>query len=143
MSSKSYIKNCPTLNYKSASKDLQEHDLDFTETFYKEFQEFMFQNPGHTAKELCQMITFYDFTEHSIDIAFKLFNTYKTTFHNTCGPFIFKNNRWFPVYSKKYTDTVRLAQENSRLKLELKKLSEKMNTTYTPHVYKVKSQTGF
>ena len=144
MSSKSpYIKNCPTLNYKSASKDLQQHNFEFTEIFYKKFQEFMFQNPGYTSKELCKMITFYDFTEHSINIAFKLFNTYKSTYYNTCGPFILKNNRWFPVYRKKYTDTIKLAQENSRLKLELKNLSEKMNNTYTPHVYKVKSQTGF
>ena len=143
MSSKSYIKNCPTLNYQTANKDLQQHDFDFTEAFYKKFQDFMFQNPGHTSKELCRMITFYNFTEQSINVAFKLFNTYTSTYHNTCGPFIFKNNRWFPVYSKKYTDTVKLAQENSRLKLELKKLLEKMNDTYTPHVYKVKSQTGF
>lgn len=148
MSLKSYIKNCPTLNYQTVYKDLQQHDFDFTEAFYKEFQEFMFQNPGHTSKELCQMITFYDFTEQSIDVALKLFNTYKSTYHDTCGPFILKNNRWFPVYRKKYADTIKLAQENSRLKLELKKLSEKINNTYTPyvftpHVYKVKSKTGF
>tara|TARA_X000000368_G_scaffold307295_1_gene245360 strand:+ start:230 stop:661 length:432 start_codon:yes stop_codon:yes gene_type:complete len=143
MSSKSYIKNCPILNYQTAYKDLEHHDFDFTEIFYKEFQEFMFQNPGYTSKELCEMITFYDFTEQSIDVAFKLFNTYKSTYHNICGPFIFKNDRWFPVYSKKYVDTIKLAQENSRLKLELKKLSEKINNTYTPHVYKLKSQTGF
>ena len=127
MSTKSYIKNCHTLNYDTAENDLQKHDFNFTEKFYKQFQDFMFENPGHTSKELCELITFYEFNENSIEIAFKLFNTYKSTFHNTCGPFIFKNGRWFPIYSKKYTDTVKLAQENSRLKQELKNLLDRVS----------------
>jgi hypothetical protein len=125
MNSKLYLKNCPILDYEFASKYLQQHDFNFTETFYKEFQEFMFLHPGYTSKELCELITFYEFTEQSIDIAFKLFNTYKATYYDICGPFIFKNNRWFSVYSKKYSDTViKLSQENTRLKLELKNFME-------------------
>ena len=124
----SYIKNCPTLNYKSASKDLQQHDLNFTDKFYKNFQTFMLANPGKTTKELIELLytnNIYDFTEETLIIAFKLFNTYKNTFYNTCGPFIYKNNRWFPVYSKKYTDTILLAQENSILRNKFKILQDK------------------
>jgi len=90
------------------------------------FQEFMFQNPGKTTKELIQMITFYEFTEESLEVAFKMFNTWKNSFYGVCGPFIYKNKRWFPVYSKKYTDTVILAQENSILRQKIKELEEKL-----------------
>ena len=41
-----------------------------------------------------------------------MFNTWKNTFYDVCGPFIYKDNRWFPVYAKKYSDAVILAQEN-------------------------------
>ena len=35
-----------------------------------------------------------------------MFNTWKNSFfYGVCGPFIYKNDRWFPVYSKKYMDT--------------------------------------
>ena len=87
----------------------------------------MYKNPGKTATELCQLITFYDFTEESIEIAFKMFNTWKNSFYGVCGPFIYKNNRWFAVYSKKYTDTVLLAQENSELRKKIEELEKKLN----------------
>ena len=86
----------------------------------------MFQNPGKTTKELCELITFYDFTEESLVIAFKLFNTWKNTYYGICGPFIYKNERWFPVYSKKYTDTVLLAEENSKLREKVAELEKKI-----------------
>jgi methionine salvage enolase-phosphatase E1 len=53
-------------------------------------------------------------------------NTWKNTFHGVCGPFIFKNDRWFPVYAKKYQDTVKLAQENSELRKKIEELEKKL-----------------
>ncbi len=127
----SHIKNCPTFN--TGKTDwIKKCNFDFTQEFYKEFQDFMYKNPGKTAKELCQMITFYDFTEESIEIAFKMFNTWKNSFYGVCGPFIYKNNRWFPVYSKKYTDTVLLAQENSELRSKIDELEAKLKKMESP-----------
>ena len=122
----SKIKNVPVLDDVTGVKQIIDCDFDFTDEFYKTFQEFICANPGKTTKELCQMITFYPFTEHSLDVAMKMFNKYKHTWYGVCGPFIYKNERWFPVYSKKYTDTVILAQENSVLRLKIKELEEKL-----------------
>jgi hypothetical protein len=97
-------------------------EFDFTEDFYKTFQEFMFQNPGKTSEELCNIITFYKFEPDTLEVAFKMFNTWKNTFWGKCGPFIYKNERWFPVYSKKYIDKGILAQENSELRQKIKEL---------------------
>lgn len=124
------IKNCPVFNGNESEK-LKKANFDFTMNFYKTFQDFMFQNPGKTTKELCELITFYDFTEESLVIAFKLFNTWKNTYYGICGPFIYKNERWFPVYSKKYTDTVLLAEENSKLREKVAELEKKIVTLST------------
>ena len=120
------IKNVPVLDAQTGVKEIIKCDFDFTDEFYKTFQEFICANPGKTSKELSQMITFYSFTEYSLEIAMKMFNTYKHTWYGVCGPFIYKSNRWFPVYSKKYTDTVILAQENSVLRQKIKELEEKL-----------------
>jgi hypothetical protein len=120
-----HIKNCPRFDT-GDNKWINKCNFDFTDEFYKTFQEFMFQNPGKTTKELVQMITFYKFTEDSLKIAFMMFNTWKNTFHGVCGPFICKNNRWFAVYAKKYTDTLLLAQENSKLREKNNTLQEKL-----------------
>ena len=64
-----------------------------------------------------------------METAFKLFNTWRNTYYNICGPFIYKDNRWFPIYSKKYIDTLRLANENSQLRQRIKQLEEKLSTT--------------
>ena len=120
-----HIKNCPRFDT-GDNKWLKKCNFNFTKEFYKMFQEFMFQNPGKTTKELVQMITFYEFTEESLEVAFKMFNTWKNSFYGVCGPFIYKNKRWFPVYSKKYTDTVILAQENSMLRQKIKELEEQL-----------------
>lgn len=123
------IKNCPVLQIKEKKQVADivgECNFDFDQEFYKKFQAFIFQNPGHTTKELCTMIDFYDFTEKTLDVAFRLFNTWKNTYYGVCGPFILKNSRWFPVYQKKYTDTVLLAQENSQLRLEIENLKKEI-----------------
>jgi len=120
-----HIKNCPRFDT-GDNKWINKCNFDFTDEFYKTFQEFMFQNPGKTTKELVQMITFYKFTEDSLKMAFMMFNTWKNTFHGVCGPFICKNNRWFAVYAKKYTDTLLLAQENSKLREKNNTLQEKL-----------------
>ena len=118
------IKNCPKFK-DNESESIGSCKFDFTEDFYKTFQEFMFQNPGKNSEELCKLITFYDFEPDTLEVAFKMFNTRKNTFWRKCGPFIYKNNRWFPVYSKKYTDTCILAQENSNLRRKIKELQAK------------------
>ena len=120
-----HIKNCPRFDT-GDNKWINKCNFDFTDEFYKTFQEFMFQNPGKTTKELVQMITFYKFTEDSLKMAFMMFNTWKNTFYGVCGPFIFKNDRWFPVYAKKYEDTVKLAQENSELRKKIEELEKKL-----------------
>jgi len=119
------IKNCPVFNG-NESEELKKANFDWTQKFYPQFQNFMFQNPGKTSQELCKLINFYNFTEESLEIAFKLFNTRKNTYYGVCGPFIYKNERWFPVYSKKYTDTVLLAEENSRLREKIAELEKKI-----------------
>lgn len=130
LSSIKVIKNCPRFDTGKTSV-IDKCNFDFTMNFYKKFQDFMFQNPGKTTKELCELITFYDFTEESLVIAFKLFNTWKNTYYGICGPFIYKNERWFPVYSKKYTDTVLLAEENSKLREKVAELEKKIVTMST------------
>ena len=125
------IKNCPMFNTAQTSNIVETCNFDFTDEFYETFQEFMFQNPGKTTKELTQMITFYAFTPETLEIAFKMFNTWKNTFYGICGPFICKDNRWFPIYAKKYTDTLLLAQENSKLRQKIKELENKITTLST------------
>ena len=122
---KPYLKNCPMLTSKEAS----EVDFNFTEEIYQQIQKMVEQVPGLTAKEYAEEAVFYNFTEKSMETAFKLFNTWRNTYYNICGPFIYKDNRWFPIYSKKYIDTLRLANENSQLRKRIKQLEEKLSTT--------------
>jgi hypothetical protein len=111
-----HIKNIPIIQNPD---DIIQSNLNFNEGFYEKFQEFINHNPGKTTLELCEIITFYDFTEKTLDTAFRVFNTWKNTYYGVCGPFIYTNYRWFPVYSKKYNDTVMLAEENSILRARL------------------------
>ena len=120
----SYLKNCPRLSVKECSRI----NFDFTEDTYKNIQNMLESYPGLTAIEYANKADFYNFTENSITLAFKLFNTWKQTYYNKCGPFICKDNRWFPVYSKKYTDTIKLATENSILRSRIKKLEIQLST---------------
>ena len=120
----SYLKNCPRLSVKECSGI----NFDFTEDTYKNIQNMLESYPGLTAIEYANKADFYNFTENSITLAFKLFNTWKQTYYNKCGPFICKDNRWFPVYSKKYTDTIKLATENSILRSRIKKLEIQLST---------------
>jgi hypothetical protein len=118
------INNFPILQ---GTNDVIQCNFDFNERFYDTFQEFISRNPGKTTYELCEIITFYDFTEKTLDIAFRLFNTWKNTYYGRCGPFMCKNYRWF--VDQKYTDTCILAQENSSLRIQLaeyKKLLSKV-----------------
>jgi len=122
---KPYLKNCPMLTSKEAS----EVSFNFTEEIYQQIQKMVEQFPGLTAKEYAEQAVFYNFTEKSMETAFKLFNTWRNTYYNICGPFIYKDNRWFPIYSKKYIDTLKLANENSQLRQRIKQLEEKLSTT--------------
>jgi len=115
-------KKCPKLHYQTGSKEVEDCYFDFTEEFYEKFQHFMMENPGKTTKELCYLIKFYKFDTKTLPVAFKLFNTFPNTYYNKCGPFIYKNNAWFPVYGEKYSDTVIISQKNKDLCNQIKKL---------------------
>lgn len=117
---KEFIHLCPTLQ----EKDFNNINFDFNDKFYSYFNELIYNNPGKTTEELIPLIDKYHFTSETLTLAFKLFNTYKCTFHGVCGPFIYKEERWFPVYNKKYTDNLILAEENSKLRREIKNLRE-------------------
>lgn len=115
-------KKCPKLHYKTCSKEVEDCYFDFTEEFYEKFQHFMMENPGKTTKELCYLIKFYKFDTKTLPVALKLFNTFPNTYYNKCGPFIYKNNAWFPVYGEKYSDTVIISQKNKDLCNQINKL---------------------
>ena len=119
---RSLKKKCPTLNHQTGSKEVQDCNFNFSEKFYEDFQNFMMENPGKTTKELCYLIKFYKFDIKTLPLAFKLFNTFPNTYYNKCGPFIYKNSKWFPVYGEKYSDTVIISQKNKDLCDKIKKL---------------------
>ena len=109
---------CPKLTY----EDQLKLNFEFPDNFYNYFNNFIYTHPGKTTHELVEIIDEYKFTPETLVLAFKLFNTYKCTYHNICGPFIYKHERWFPIYNKKYTDNIILAEENSKLRSEIEYL---------------------
>ena len=76
----------------------------------------MNKHPGLTLKEYVKLMDFYPFTEETLEIAFRRFNTFKNTFYGVCGPFMLKGGRWFPVYNKPDDTNIVLAEENTRLR---------------------------
>ena len=122
--SKPYLKNCPTLTSDQAANV----NFNFTCETYKLIQGMVERLPGLTAEEYAREATFYNFTTETMETAFKLFNTWPNSYYNVCGPFICKNNRWFPIYSKKYIDTIKLAEENTNLRAKIKELEAKLAT---------------
>ena len=122
--SKPYLKNCPTLTSEQAANV----NFNFTCETYKLIQGMVERLPGLTAEEYSREATFYNFTPETMETAFKLFNTWPNSYYNICGPFICKNNRWFPIYSKKYIDTIKLAEENTNLRAKIKELEAKLAT---------------
>ena len=122
--SKPYLKNCPTLTSEQAANV----NFNFTCETYKLIQGMVERLPGLTAEEYSSEATFYNFTPETMETAFKLFNTWPNSYYNVCGPFICKNNRWFPIYSKKYVDTIKLAEENTNLRAKIKELEAKLAT---------------
>lgn len=121
---RSYLKICPTLTVEEASNV----NFDFTCETYKLIQCMVERLPGLTTEEYAREATFYNFTPKTMETAFKLFNTWSNTYYNICGPFICKDNRWFPVYSKKYIHTIKLAEENTNLREKIKELELKLAT---------------
>jgi hypothetical protein len=119
-----YLKNCPTLTSNQAANV----NFNFTCETYKLIQGMVERLPGLTAEEYAREATFYKFTPETMEMAFKLFNTWPNSYYNVCGPFICKNKRWFPIYSKKYIDTIKLAEENSNLREKIRELEEKLST---------------
>ena len=112
----------PTLNAGDIIQ-LQKSNFDFTEEFYKKFHECIRQNPGKTILELLPFITFYEFTSFELLLAFKLFNTYKNTYYNKCGPFLRRAGLWFVAEKNKSLQE----QEISNLKQEISNLNSKLN----------------
>ena len=121
--------NIPTLNH-GARGEIQNCNFDFKEEFYPQFHNFIRQNPGKTISELIKIITFYDFTEETLFSAFKLFNTYKNTFYNKCGPFLTKNDRWFIIEKNQSLQE----QEIIALKQEIIALKKKLETNGTKSI---------
>ena len=119
-----YLKNCPILTSQQAANV----NFDFTCETYKLIQGMVERMPGLTAEEYATQATFYNFTPETMEIAFKLFNTWPNSYYNVCGPFICRNNRWFPIYSKKYIDTIKLAEENTSLRKKIKELEAQLAT---------------
>ena len=119
-----YLKNCPILT----SQEAANVNFEFTCETYKLIKDMVERMPGLTGEEYARQATFYNFTPETMETAFKLFNTWPNSYYNVCGPFICKNNRWFPIYSKKYIDTIKLAQENTSLREKIKELEEKLAT---------------
>ena len=108
---KPYLKNCPVLSSEQASNV----NFDFTSETYKLIQGMVERLPGLTSEEYAvEASKFYKFTPETMETGFKLFNTWP--------------NSWFPIYSKKYTDTLKLANENSMLRQRIKELEEKIAT---------------
>jgi len=119
----------PTLNAEDIIQ-LQKSNFDFTEEFYKKFHECIRQNPGKTILELLPFITFYEFTSFQLLLAFKLFNTYKNTYYNKCGPFLRRAGLWFVAEKNKNLqeqEISNLKQEISNLKQEISNLNKKLN----------------
>ena len=114
------IRLCPRLN----NKDFEKINFDFNDQFYEYFNKLIYTHPGKTTMELLPLIKKYEFTPETLELAFRLFNTFKCTFYGVCGTFIYKQERWFPVYNKKYTDNIILAEENSKLQKENDKLKK-------------------
>lgn len=115
------IRLCPRLK----NEDFEKINFDFNDQFYEYFNKLIYTHPGKTTMELIPLIDKYEFTPETLELSFKLFNTFKCSYYGVCGPFIYKQERWFPVYNKKYTDNLILAEENSKLQKEndeLKKL---------------------
>ena len=119
-------KNMPTIE--PNSELLKKYPCRFTEADYKKIQDCMNCNPGRTTEELVKLMDFYPFTNENLEIAFRLFNTYKNTFYGVCGPFIYSEGRWWPVYDKKYEESIVLAQENSRLRAQIVALTKGNNS---------------
>ena len=75
--------------------ELRKSNFEFTEEFYPQFHDCIRENPGKTILELLPLITFYKFTSFELLLAFKLFNTFKNTYYNKCGPFSRNGGVWF------------------------------------------------
>ena len=114
----------PTLNH-DVLGEIQNCNFDFTEAFYPQFHECIRQNPGKTIQELIKIIKFYDFTEETLFSAFKLFNTYKNTYYNKCGPFLRRDGLWFVAEKNRMFQE----QEIISLKKEIIALKQKLEQT--------------
>ena len=72
------------------------------------------------------MIDFYNFSEESLESAFLLFNKYKNTFHNVCGPFISYDNKWYPAISKEISSKNKYLSQEIKNKIDRIKELEKL-----------------
>lgn len=99
--------------------------LNLNENDYKKIHSIVKNNKGLTLKEYVKLIGL-NFNEKSLEYAFKLFNTYKSSFYEICGPFIEIENKWYVYKSSNYTEKnliSDLKKENEELKEKLRNLT--------------------
>ena len=96
-------------------------NFDFSEDFYLTFHNFIKKNPFNTIPSLVKKIKFYNFTEETLLLAFKLFNTCKCTYNNICGPFLNINEYWIVLEKK-----TQIQQENIKLKQTITSLEKEI-----------------
>ena len=114
-------KQCPILSNKE-QEIIHTLNFDFDDEFYKKFNKCISDNPGRTLEELVNIIDFYHFNPYSLEMAFKLFNTWKCTYYKICGPFILRDHKWFPVYNTNNADSIIASGEIDQLKTEIQHL---------------------
>ena len=64
------------LSIPTLEKNDKTFSLNLTEENFKDFNDIIKSNPGLTSKEYIKLMTFYQFTDETINYAFKFFNTY-------------------------------------------------------------------
>ena len=121
------FENLPVLD---DNHNISRYDFHLKEEDYKKINKLIYENPGGTLKEYVDKIDFYDFNEKSLESALLLFNKYKNTFHNVCGPFVLYDNRWYPAISKNISYKNKYLSQEIDSKLnkikKLKKMEKEM-----------------
>jgi hypothetical protein len=116
------------LSIPTLEKNDKTFSLNLTEENFKDFNDIIKSNPGLTSKEYIKLMTFYQFTDETINYAFKFFNTYKNTFYNICGPFLLNNGKWklYDLNKNIFNSKLSLEIENKKLREEILLLKNKL-----------------
>ena len=82
------------------NNNIQKHNFSFTEKNYRDINRIICENPGKKISEYVKIIDFYDFNEESLECALLMFNKFKNSFYNICGPFIIYKKKCYPIFYK-------------------------------------------